>query len=845
VTFGANWLCPQQEAIMECLVSKFGRGWAPGGNLTADLWDNASLTQFCFAHAGIDLPFSPVDMYQAPGQELNCSSDAVASGDVMFYKEYSSAIGPVDMVGIFWSNTDIVQLPSETKDHFVKIYPDIWDNGYWTNNYVSWTEGKTRKVGCKRFWSCPASDGCPQQDAILNCLEAQLGKPYADGASGPNRFDAAGLTQYCLGQAGISITRGAARQAVASGGVTVDCHAAQPGDLIFYLNNGGTAVSFVGAFKNGIDVYQIHSTNGVQLRVNIFEDYYYGSLIHSCKRFWSCSVSYPTHTATPTAGQSPLHPPRTPEPTSIVPADLSPQQRAIVSCMVDQLGKGWSSGGEGPDTFDASGLTKYCFGQAGISLPQGSYEQSLFGTEVSCQSAEPGDLIFYGNPADFVGTFVSDYNVIQTPQGFEVGLYPDIFSNAIYSPLIYKCRRHWSYGDDVSVAPVATDGPTPEGPVVVATPNATPLPTSLIPLNVSDQQTAIMSCLVEQLGKPYRVRVAGPDHFDGPGLTTYCFRRAGIELPHNVTAQSEGGTRISCLSAEPGDLIFYFDPASFVGVFQSSRNVIQIDDGRDGVAFYPDIFDHGYYGQEIALCKRYWDNSATVPSGPFSDPTEPPSDPFTASDTFFGSLTLPVSPSLFSENFGPSGEMRSSVDVTATSSGHDSPEFEVSALRPSIALRMSSLYPLVFFDNSQRFVGSPVQFPVTSSARDSSGFERSANLAQSTRIRPSIDISITSPYSSFPNTSDLEEFQWDVVGLFNWRTEISKIGQTRVRYPVLEACGQIRARHRSVILARRHRLQSRVLESERITVRTAHAGLNGSDRNIQNLDCRSRPAVTA
>jgi cell wall-associated NlpC family hydrolase len=289
------------------------------------------------------------------------------------------------------------------------------------------------------------------------------------------------------------------------------------------------------------------------------------------------------------------------------------QRDVIVSCVLEQIGKPQSTLGAGPDSFDASGLTKYCFARAGIALPHESYNQSLDGTDVDCTEAEAGDLIFYYDPPEFVGTFTTNKNVVQVSEGQNVKLYENIFGQGFWNPIISQCKRYWSCN-----ATFEAILPTP-----------TPAATRSVPPVLSDQQEAILSCLANQIGRPYGEGQPGPGSFDAVGLTTYCFRRAGIELPPDIVGQSESelGTLLRCIYAEPGDLIFYFDPAALVGVFQTSQNVIQVDNGEAGVEIVSDILNHGYYGQEIAFCKRYWSVLGEVPNITWLDPTASPNDP--------------------------------------------------------------------------------------------------------------------------------------------------------------------------------------------------------------------------
>lgn len=76
--------------------------------------------------------------------------------------------------------------------------------------------------------------------------------------------------------------------------------------------------------------------------------------------------------------------------------------------------------------FDCSGLTLYAFAGVGIALPHYTGYQYQFGTKVSPQEMQRGDLIFYGaNAEDHVAIYLGDGQMIEAPQsGSEVVVSP-------------------------------------------------------------------------------------------------------------------------------------------------------------------------------------------------------------------------------------------------------------------------------------------------------------------------------------------------------------------------------------------------------------------------------------
>ncbi|WP_304341616.1 NlpC/P60 family protein [Metaclostridioides mangenotii] len=80
---------------------------------------------------------------------------------------------------------------------------------------------------------------------LIKVARTKLGKPYEWGATGPNKFDCSGLTQWCHKQIGITIPRVARDQAVK--GVAINKNNAQPGDLVFF-KKGKNPVHHVGIY---------------------------------------------------------------------------------------------------------------------------------------------------------------------------------------------------------------------------------------------------------------------------------------------------------------------------------------------------------------------------------------------------------------------------------------------------------------------------------------------------------------------------------------------------------------------------------------------------------------------
>lgn len=80
-----------------------------------------------------------------------------------------------------------------------------------------------------------------------------------------------------------------------------------------------------------------------------------------------------------------------------------------------QLGKPYQWGGAGPNSFDCSGLTMRSWGAAGVSLPHSAAGQQGELPRVSLSALEPGDLVFYGDPAFHTAIYIGGGRIIQAP----------------------------------------------------------------------------------------------------------------------------------------------------------------------------------------------------------------------------------------------------------------------------------------------------------------------------------------------------------------------------------------------------------------------------------------------
>jgi cell wall-associated NlpC family hydrolase len=126
-------------------------------------------------------------------------------------------------------------------------------------------------------------------------------------------------------------------------------------------------------------------------------------------------------------------------------------------------------------------------------------------------------------------------------------------------------------GDRASRAEREPEAAPPAGPVVA---------------NSQAVQIAIDTAMAQR-GKPYVWAASGPRAFDCSGLTAYAFAAAGITLPHSSRMQSQMGAPVSRDQLQPGDLVFFYNPVSHVGIYIGNGQMVHAPTSGDVVKVAP------------------------------------------------------------------------------------------------------------------------------------------------------------------------------------------------------------------------------------------------------------------
>lgn len=100
-------------------------------------------------------------------------------------------------------------------------------------------------------------------------------------------------------------------------------------------------------------------------------------------------------------------------------APAAPEAETAVRTALDQLGTPYRFGGNGQHGFDCSGLVRFSYGAAGLSLPRDTRQQRRLGQRVGGPAEwRRGDLLFYTRNrgrALHVALFIGDGEFVHAP----------------------------------------------------------------------------------------------------------------------------------------------------------------------------------------------------------------------------------------------------------------------------------------------------------------------------------------------------------------------------------------------------------------------------------------------
>jgi cell wall-associated NlpC family hydrolase/LysM repeat protein len=136
------------------------------------------------------------------------------------------------------------------------------------------------------------------------------------------------------------------------------------------------------------------------------------------------------------------------------PTSVSHKADKAVAFAMAQVGERYVFGGNGPNSWDCSGLTQAAWHHAGVSIPRTSQSQWHELTHVSLTNLKPGDLIVFYSNATHVGLYIGHGKFVHAPNP----------SRGVAIDSLYGYYKKHAIG---AVRPAPYEGtPVPSKPVV-------------------------------------------------------------------------------------------------------------------------------------------------------------------------------------------------------------------------------------------------------------------------------------------------------------------------------------------------------------------------------------------
>lgn len=107
------------------------------------------------------------------------------------------------------------------------------------------------------------------------------------------------------------------------------------------------------------------------------------------------------------------------------------------------IGKPYASGGNGPSSFDCSGLVRYVYGAYGVDIPRSSKSIANIGQAVALSDIQPGDIMCFatgGGGVSHVGIYVGDGQLLHASTGRRGVTYDGIY-DPYYAKTLVKIVR--------------------------------------------------------------------------------------------------------------------------------------------------------------------------------------------------------------------------------------------------------------------------------------------------------------------------------------------------------------------------------------------------------------------
>ncbi|MFJ2241197.1 C40 family peptidase [Streptomyces sp. NPDC087859] len=268
-----------------------------------------------------------------------------------------------------------------------------------------------------------------------------------------------------------------------------------------------------------------------------------------------------------------------PEPTTTWPIAPDPTTARTYQAELPALGA--ETYGAGP----ATGATAtYAMAPPADPTAAGTYQAELpaLGAETYGAGPATGATATYAMapPADPAAAYSAAPPADATTSTYGAGL-TNVSASALAAPApaaLIETAAAPAY--TYAAPPVAA---APAAPVVHAAPEAPSAPLtsaayggswlSVDPVH-STQAERVIDFARAQIGRPCVWGAVGPGSYDAPGLTQAAWKAAGVTLPRTVQALWGVGVQISLADVRVGDLVFFHDDLSHVGIWSGDGMMI-------------------------------------------------------------------------------------------------------------------------------------------------------------------------------------------------------------------------------------------------------------------------------
>jgi cell wall-associated NlpC family hydrolase len=293
---------------------------------------------------------------------------------------------------------------------------------------------------------------------------------------------------------------------------------------------------------------------------------------------------------------------------SSAPLDGAPDKAAadVLHVARNQVGDGYSWGGNGPDAWDCSGLTSLWRTVGGAKgMPRVSRDQQAWAVPIPQEQALRGDLVFFGHPVTHVGIVSGGGYMIDAAESRK-----GVVQRLIWTTGVVRYGRvprpgmpkvtPWTpppLPSPVPSAPVADSPTAAAAPRTAGTPAqkpaakpakapaepakpaakpakapAKPTTTGLKPLQglpgVQQHPSSAVALRAAANAKSVAGRPVGPNGWNDVSLVATAWKHAGGKaLPHDRNALVARGKPVALADARIGDVVVYNRPATHLGVY--------------------------------------------------------------------------------------------------------------------------------------------------------------------------------------------------------------------------------------------------------------------------------------